>query len=227
MQLADAELFQGITTEEVERMMVCFGARTERCAAGKTVRAYRHGPGDVGILKSGALSIERLEVNGGRTLLESLAPGGIFGEVLAFSSIARESTVVVARAPSEIVFIDYAHIIKRCEKACDHHSLLVRNVLRLVADKTVRLSERIQVLSCRTIREKLLCYFNLSAARAGSLRFVLPFSFSELADYICADRSAMMRELGHMRALCAHKAGGLRCQTPICPESTKFATQKF
>lgn len=200
MQLADAELFQGITTEEVERMMVCFGARTERCAAGKTVRAYRHGPGDVGILKSGALSIERLEVNGGRTLLESLAPGGIFGEVLAFSSIARESTVVVARAPSEIVFIDYAHIIKRCEKACDHHSLLVRNVLRLVADKTVRLSERIQVLSCRTIREKLLCYFNLSAARAGSLRFVLPFSFSELSDYICADRSAMMRELGHMRA---------------------------
>ena len=57
MQLADAELFQGITTEEVERMMVCFGTRTERCAAGKTVRGYRHGPGDVGILISGALSI--------------------------------------------------------------------------------------------------------------------------------------------------------------------------
>lgn len=120
--------------------------------------------------------------------------------MLAFSSIARESTVVVARAPSEIVFIDYAHIIKRCEKACDHHSLLVRNVLRLVADKTVRLSERIQVLSCRTIREKLLCYFNLSAARAGTCASFCPSPFSELADYICADRSAMMRELGHMRA---------------------------
>ena len=92
-------------------------------------------------------------------------------------------------------------------------------MLRLVADKTVRLSERIQVLSCRTIREKLLCYFNLSAARAGSLRFVLPFSFSELADYICADRSAMMRELGHMRAagLVCTQGRGVTLPAPHLP----------
>lgn len=168
----------------------------------------------MGILKSGALSIERIELDGGRTLLESLAPGGIFGEVLAFSSLARESMLVVARAPSEIVFIDYAHIIKRCEKACDHHSLLVRNILRLVADKTVRLSERIEVLSCRTIREKLLCYFSLSAAHAGGRAFLLPFSFSELADYICADRSAMMRELSRMRDAGLVQTEGRRIALP-------------
>jgi len=207
VQLTDSDLFEGITQEEVEQMLRCFCARTERCAAGDTVRAYRHSHGDVGILKSGALSIERIELDGGRTLLESLAPGGIFGEVLAFSSLARESMLVVARAPSEIVFIDYAHIIKRCEKACDHHSLLVRNILRLVADKTIRLSER-------TIREKLLCYFSLSAAHAGGRAFLLPFSFSELADYICADRSAMMRELSRMRDAGLVQTEGRRIALP-------------
>lgn len=197
--LTDAEIFQDITEDEIERMLICLNARTERCAAGDTVRTYRRGASDVGILKSGALALERMEPDGGRTLLEALAPGGIFGEVLAFSGLSREGMLVVARAPSEIVFIDYAHIIKRCEKACDHHSLLVRNVLRLVADKTVHLGERIEVLSCRSIREKLLQCFGLFAARAGKNTFTLPFSYSELADYICADRSAMMRELGNMR----------------------------
>ena len=172
------ERFEGLTVETVQNI---FPDR-------QTSFALSMGESDV-------VLIQQLGENVGTRDLEKTAQ--LIEETLRENG---ESTVVVARAPSEIVFIDYAHIIKRCEKACDHHSLLVRNVLRLVADKTVRLSERIQVLSCRSIREKLLCYFNLSAARAGSLRFVLPFSFSELADYICADRSAMMRELGHMRA---------------------------
>lgn len=217
MQLSDTALFQGITQEEIARMLACFHARTERCAAGETVRAYGHGPGAVGILKSGALSIERMELDGGRTLLESLAPGGIFGEVLAFSSLAHESMLVVAHAPSEILFIDYAHILKRCEKACTHHSLLVRNVLRLVSDKTVRLSERIEVLSCRTIREKLLCYFGLCAAQAGARSFTLPTSLSGLAEYICADRSAMMRELGRMREAGLVQTEGRRVTLPEKP----------
>lgn len=214
MRLTETELFRGITEDEVGRMMLCFGARSERYAAGETVRAYHRNAGDVGILKSGALSIERMELDGGRTLLEALVPGGIFGEVLAFSSIARDSILVTAHAPSEVVFIDYSHIIRRCEKACDHHSLLVRNVLRLVADKTVRMSERIEVLSCRTIREKLLCCFGFMASRAGKRAFTLPFSFTELADYICADRSAMMRELGHMRTAGLVRTEGRHIELP-------------
>lgn len=39
MQLTDSDLFEGITQEEVEQMLRCFCARTERCAAGDTVRA--------------------------------------------------------------------------------------------------------------------------------------------------------------------------------------------
>ena len=53
---------------------------------------------------------------------------------------------------------------------------------------------------CRNIREKLLCCFGFLAARAGKRAFTLPFSFTELAAYVCADRSALMRELSHMRA---------------------------
>ena len=99
---------------------------------------------------------------------------------------------------SEILFIEYRHIIRRCQNACEHHSQLVHNVLELLTEQNLRLGRRVEVLSRRTIRDKLLCYFAIQSGRIGS-SFTLPFSLSALADYISTDRSAMMRELKKLR----------------------------
>ena len=72
-------------------------------------------------------------------------------------------------------------------------------MLRLISDKAQALSERVDVLSRRSIREKLLCYFRQLADQTGSESFLLPFSLSTLADYIATDRSAMMREMKRMK----------------------------
>ena len=76
---------------------------------------------------------------------------------------------------------------------------MVENLFHLVTEKAMSLSERVEVLSRRSIREKLLRYFQLQAAKERGRSFLLPFSLSALADYISADRSAMMRELKKMR----------------------------
>ena len=110
-----------------------------------------------------------------------------------------------------MLFIDYAHILKRCENACTHHSLLVQNMLRLMADKAQALSMRVDVLSRRSIREKLLCYFRQLADSGGKNTFTLPFSLSTLADYIATDRSAMMRELKRLRE-----------EGTVCSDGRKF-----
>jgi CRP-like cAMP-binding protein len=77
--------------------------------------------------------------------------------------------------------------------------MLVQNMLRLISEKAQSLSERVDVLSRRSIREKLLCYFRQLSEKTGSSTFTLPFSLSTLADYIATDRSAMMRELKRLR----------------------------
>ena len=74
-----------------------------------------------------------------------------------------------------------------------------QNMFQLVAEKATSLYERVEVLSRRSIRDKLMCYFSLMAAKNRSGEFLLPFSLSALADYISTDRSAMMRELKKMR----------------------------
>ena len=128
-----------------------------------------------------------------------MEPGGVFGEALAFTPALGDCVEVVSDGGAEVLFMEYSHIMKRCEKACAHHSQLVQNMFQLVAEQTRRLGHRVEVLSRRSIREKLLCYFSLRAQEAASRSFTLPFTLSALADYISADRSAMMRELKKMR----------------------------
>lgn len=199
MQPVRSQLFEGITNEECARMFDCFGAREVSYGAGQTICEFDGTQNAVGVLLSGSAELLRLDEDGNRTLLETLEDGGVFGEVLAFSGVGGDSTLLECRQDCRVLYLNYDQITKRCENACLHHSILVQNLFRLLSTKTLRLSERVEVLSRRSIREKLLCCFDQLARRTGKNTFILPFSLSALADYISADRSAMMRELKKLR----------------------------
>ena len=190
-------IFQDIAPEDVARMASCFRMRQERYEAGTVICEYDGTGSEVGVLTGGSAQLVRIDEAGGRTVLEHLEAGGIFGEVLCFTGGSGDSVSVVSGGCS-VLYVDYAHIVGRCERACRHHSQLVHNMFTLTAGQIRRLGRRVEVLSRRSIRDKLLCYFALQAGAAGG-SFTLPFTFSTLADYISSDRSAMMRELRRLR----------------------------
>ena len=211
-ELKKSPLFQDIGYENYQQMLDCFQAVQRSYRVDEVIYDFSGPAGNaVGVVERGEASLIRIDEELAiamsakymrqvrATVLEELGPGGVFGKSLAFSTSGRDSLEVVCRTACDVVFIDYPHILKRCERACTHHSLLVQNMLRLISDKAQALSERVDVLSRRSIREKLLCYFNQLAEKEGSRTFQLPFSLSMLADYIATDRSAMMRELKRLK----------------------------
>lgn len=199
MQAVRSQLFEGITNEECERMFQCFGAREACYEAGALICEFDGTQRAVGVLLSGSADLVRLDENGDRTILERMEEGGVFGEVFAFSGVGGDSLCLECRQSCRVLYLNYDQITKRCENACMHHSLLVQNLFRLLSTKTLHLSERVEVLSRRTIRDKLLCCFEQLSRREKANTFTLPFSLSALAEYISADRSAMMRELKKLR----------------------------
>ena len=60
-------------------------------------------------------------------------------------------------------------------------------------------NERIEILTKKTIRDKLLEYFNIYRKKHASKIIYLPFSFTDLADFLAVDRSAMTRELKNLK----------------------------
>ena len=72
-------------------------------------------------------------------------------------------------------------------------------MLGIVAWKNVLLNQKIDIMSKRTTKEKLISYLSEQAKKSGSAYFSIPFNRQELADYLCVDRSAMSNELSKMR----------------------------
>ncbi len=198
-ELEGSPIFEGIGYESYLAMLNCFQAVQKSYRPEEVAYDFSRAGEQVGILERGEASLIRIDEDGVSTVLENLTAGNVFGRSLAFSGDVNDSLEVVCRTACDVLYIDFPHILKRCEKACEHHSLLVRNMLRLITEKAQILAGRVDVLSRRSIRDKLLCFFRQQAEREGSDTFILPFSLSMLADYIATDRSAMMRELKHLR----------------------------
>ncbi len=199
MDCRDSVLFAGVDERSCQNMLRCFGAYEHRFTAGQTILTCGEQQDMIGVLLSGSAELLRLHPDGGRTVLETMDEGSVFGEELAFTGYCDGSAIIECREDCRVLFMRYDQITKRCENACACHSQVVTNLFQLLSKKSLHLSRRVEVLSCRSIREKLLCFCRQQADLSGSASFPLPFSLSALAEYLSVDRSAMMRELKKLR----------------------------
>lgn len=59
--------------------------------------------------------------------------------------------------------------------------------------------KKVEVVTKKTLREKILAYLSQQAQQQGGGYFEIPLGRMELAEYLCADRSALTRELTAMK----------------------------
>ena len=189
-------IFEGIEEEDIKKMLKCFDAKTRTFKKDRTIVTNIINIKMIGIILEGTANVERYDYNGNRSIIEKLEKNSVFGEV--FSRLGSDISVI-ATSDCEVLFIEYEHLIKRCKKGCIYHSILTNNVLQLLSKKIVDLNERLEILSKRTIRDKLLSYFELLANNNPKRSFNLPFTYTDLADYLSIDRSAMMREIKNLK----------------------------
>ncbi len=146
------------------------------------------------ILLEGTADLVRYDRNGDRIIIDHFSKNDIFGEVF-YNITTNNELFVEAKQKSKVLFFSYDIIHTKCKSNCKFHKELSEYFNELVLDKITDLNMRIELLSKRSIREKLLNYFNLLSIQKFSKSFTIPFSLTDLADYLSVDRSAMMREM--------------------------------
>ena len=130
-----SKLFYNISEESQTSMMHCFHSTTKKYSNGEIISFFASDNKGIGIVESGSACVVDILPNGSRTILENLNEGDIFGGLFYFH-VPKDTITVEATDSCLIRYIDYEHLIKRCEKACAHHSQLVSNVLLMIQDKT-------------------------------------------------------------------------------------------
>lgn len=195
--MVNCELFNNISEEEFQKIYKCFNIRNIFFKKEQNILSNIQNAGTIGIVISGDAQLIRLDYNGTRTLLQEYSSGDVFGGI--FSNISNGEISVQAKTDAEILFLDYDHIINRCKKNCPFHNTVIQNMIQILSRRIYKQNERIEVLTKRTIRDKLLEYFHTLAKKNSSKTIYLPFTYTDLADYLSIDRAAMMREIKYLK----------------------------
>ncbi len=197
--LKKCPLCAGIADDELGALLDCLRAAPKSYAKDDFVFLAGERAGAMGIVLSGVLHIVQEDFWGRRAILARLPPGELFGEAFACAGLERLPVSVLAAEAAEILLLDYGKIIAPCARNCSFHARIINNMLRILARKNVMLVQKIEHLTRRSTREKLLSYLSGRARETGQNSFAIPFNRQELADYLAVDRSAMSNELSKMR----------------------------
>ncbi len=189
-----------ISAESIEKMLPCFKPVFKDFMAGETIISYSDNPEQVAILLQGSAKLYFSDIEGDYGLLETYDEGALFGDVFSLPLSGYEYTVT-AVTDCHVVFISYHHILHPCCKTCDHHSQLINNLFLMTTQKSQELSLHINILGQSTTRKKLMAYLQFVQAGSGVKEgdaFEIPMSLGALSEYLCVERTAMMREIRKM-----------------------------
>ncbi|HBQ64196.1 MAG TPA: transcriptional regulator [Clostridiales bacterium] len=154
----------------------------------------------IGILMSGKALVTREMASGDRIILGQLKPGDLFGEMAAFMPRPVWPATIAAVTGCKAWLIRPEAITGQCHKSCSSHHGLVTNMLRILSEKALDLSQKVNLLSIRGMREKICVFLLEQQARAGgSPLFRLSVNRNEMAEYLGVSRPSMSRELARMR----------------------------
>ena len=197
--LKRSKLFYGIREEEIEPMLKCLSSGIRRYPKGELV--FRRGDriSSVALLLKGSVHIQREDYWGNLSILSEISEGEVFGEVYACLENAEMLHNAVAVKASEVLFMDINRIFTVCPSVCRFHRRFLQNLLSVMALKNKMLAQKLEHISQRTTREKLLSYLSEQSLKAGKASFDIPFNRQQLADFLSVDRSAMSNELCKMR----------------------------
>lgn len=193
-------LFAGIEETNITQILPCLSASVRRADKNAFILSTDDSVTFVGLILSGSVHVVNEDFWGRKDILSQLGPGELFAESFSCAETQKMPVSVVAVEPTEFMTLSCRKIISTCSNACAFHAQLIANMLQIIANKNIALMRKIEQLSKRTTREKLLSFLSDAAQKAGQNVFDIPFDRQELADYLSVDRSAMSSELGKMRA---------------------------
>lgn len=199
--LGACSLFEGFSVARLRQALSDLGGKVRGFGKGEAVFREGDPANAVGVVLEGEIQVYSEDYYGVRRMMTVLPAGEIFGEVFACAEVEALPVSAVAVRDSRVMLFDCRPVTLagRGENTEEYYVHLTRNLLHIMARKNLMLNRKIELLSKRTTREKLLFYLHTQAKTAKSDRFTIPYDRQQLADYLGVERSAMSEQLGKLR----------------------------
>ena len=121
----------------------------------------------------------------------------VFGSSLSF--VHSNDYEIIAKEDTKIIVMDEYLLLNYSEPNKQYYNQFIKNMFQIMGELMKEKNERIQIITKKTIRDKLLEFFVVSRKKNGSVNIYLPYNYSAFADYLGVNRSALMRELKNLK----------------------------
>ena len=194
--MEDTKIFENFNQNEIEEILKTLKCRKIEFKKGMTIMSNLKKSNEIGIVLDGNISLVRIDFYGNQSNVTTYLKGDMFGG--KFSDDSNEELSIIANSNCLILFSDYDLLVKG-QFNYPWGKQLTMNIVEQLVDKINNYNSRIEVLTKKTIREKLLEYFHILEKKESSSTFTLPMSLTALSEYLAVDRSAMQRELKNLK----------------------------
>ena len=194
-----ANLFENISEKNMLKLKRILRANSQRFKKNVNVLSNVNRDDFIALIDYGNIELIYTDYEGNKTVIEELETGEVFGTLT--SSIKNEGITCITKEDTGITFIEYDQITNDEIFKTDYYILFIKNLIKILTEQLNTRNIRIELLTKRTTRDKLLSYFKYIDKKTGngSKTIRIPFTYTELANYLSVDRSAMTRELKNLK----------------------------
>lgn len=192
-------IFYNLKNEEIINILNFFNYSKEDFEKNNFIFEIGKPISKIGIILSGEINIIKEDFWGNRNILNKFKSGEIFGEVFALAKVSPNNILVETSQNSKILFLDLTNFSIDHENNSNEILKFLSNIFKISLKKNILFTEKLEHITKKTIREKIISYLSTEALKNRSNSFFIKFDRQELADYLFVERSALSRELSSMK----------------------------
>ena len=135
-----------------------------------------------GIITNGRIAVSNFDYFGNRNILNVFEKGDSFGEALV-SLEMKIPHEIISLTSSSVIWIEYSSLSNS-----QYYQKILNNLLNIISTKNLILNKKLQILSKRTTREKILEYLATQKKLLSiDSNFEINLNRNEMADYLALD----------------------------------------
>lgn len=192
-------LFKGLSQVEAEKFIKFTGTTFKNYPRGERILEAFAPNANIGILVTGEAQILSLDWLGNENVGHVIESGAIFGSVSAILGEDLIATSVRLTTDATVMWIPYRSLLVAGPNLGRIHGVVMKNLLETFSRKNVLMMQKVELLSQKTLRERVILYLIQREKRQQSEWIKVPGRV-QLAKELECNRSALTREIAQMQA---------------------------
>ncbi len=192
-------LFRGIEKDSLRTMLDEFRLDAKTYEKGETIVHQGDMAKTIGVVAEGTIMCSKYHYDGTMQLLQVLGRGELLGIDAIFSSFHTSPYMAVANSLCIVAFFPYPNVLDSDYVDNATKITLLKNMLNIMADDNIRKMYKIDVLSKRTLRERIISFLSIIGEKRGSNEIDIRMNQAQFANYLCVNRSVLSKELNKMK----------------------------